>query len=190
MPRKPRVLRKRTTAFRPEELAYLTDSDEHLDGWPGYVLGCYRRSGVAGIAWAMDPRELWDLHRDEFLPEYIKKNPGKRPTPWWQWDAPRWADPHDDYYFHGKLPEPRRRIGGSGTPWHDDLSIHPTFRKGIPSYFRPDIDPDDPPVYESQAVYLDRHGLLTSAEKAYLKAHPALLQPETINWRDYIDEDE
>lgn len=33
---------------------------------------------------------------------------------------------------------------------------------------------------ESQAAYLDRHGLLTKEEKTYLRKHPELLEPEAI----------
>ena len=31
---------------------------------------------------------------------------------------------------------------------------------------------------ESEAAYLDRHGLLTASEKKYLASHPELLEPE------------
>jgi hypothetical protein len=33
---------------------------------------------------------------------------------------------------------------------------------------------------ESQAAYLQRHGLLTTEEKAHLKKHPVLLEPMTV----------
>ena len=42
-------------------------------------------------------------------------------------------------------------------------------------------DPDDPPVFESEAAYLQRHDLLTESEKEYLKSHPELLEPEVID---------
>jgi hypothetical protein len=44
------------------------------------------------------------------------------------------------------------------------------------------IDPDDPPAYESQAAYLQRHGLLTAEEKQYLKKHRELMEPEVIEF--------
>lgn len=42
------------------------------------------------------------------------------------------------------------------------------------------IDPNDPPTYESQAAYLQRHGLLTKDERAHLGKNPELLEPEAI----------
>lgn len=40
------------------------------------------------------------------------------------------------------------------------------------------IDPRDPPRYESQAAYLDRHGLLTESERRRLT--DAAFEPETV----------
>ncbi len=39
-------------------------------------------------------------------------------------------------------------------------------------------DPDDPPIFENQAAYLDRHGLLTPAEKGSLA--PEAFEPEAV----------
>ena len=41
-----------------------------------------------------------------------------------------------------------------------------------------------PPVYESEAAYLDRQGLLTPAEKKYLKEHPESLEPEKVEFEE------
>jgi hypothetical protein len=46
------------------------------------------------------------------------------------------------------------------------------------------IDPADPPRFESQAVYLERHGLLFPDEKRRLK--PMDFQPEAIKIEDLI----
>jgi hypothetical protein len=74
-------------------------------------------------------------------------------------------------YFHGTLPEPRRRIGGKGeTPWDAGLVVVPSFTKGIPSSWQ-SVDENDPPIFESEASYLDRHGLLTATEKKFLEKH-------------------
>ncbi|WP_153005451.1 hypothetical protein [Aureimonas ureilytica] len=35
------------------------------------------------------------------------------------------------------------------------------------------IDPESPPLFETQAAYLDRHGLLTAAERRALKRKPS-----------------
>ncbi len=144
-----------------------------------------------------DLRDLWETHRDEVLANWVRENPGTRPARWWEFDAPR--SPSGTYtgrYFDGKLPDPRRRIGGTGTPCHEVMAHVPRFEFGIPmdwvdpwsveyyngrakdihgnpigteyhdGYFRGvAYDPEDPPTFESQAAYLDRHGLLTAEER-------------------------
>jgi hypothetical protein len=45
------------------------------------------------------------------------------------------------------------------------------------------VDESDPPLYESEAVYLRRHGLLTATEKRWLQDHPEALEPVTIEHR-------
>jgi hypothetical protein len=40
------------------------------------------------------------------------------------------------------------------------------------------IDPDNPPIYESQASYLERHGLFLPGERRRLK--PADFEPERV----------
>ena len=44
-----------------------------------------------------------------------------------------------------------------------------------------DVDPEDPPVFESEATYLDRHGLLTAAERRRLRV--ADYEPVVIDAR-------
>lgn len=84
-------------------------------------------------------------------------------------------------------PEPRRRrVGGRGdvTPAYDaDMNLRlGIFRKS--SFVDPGLlqavaplgadlvpfDPEDPPRYESEASYLDRHRLLSAAERKALPA--------------------
>jgi len=101
-------------------------------------------------------------------------------------------------YYDGKLPKPRKRLGGIGTPASDVLAYKPTFAYGIPAiwitqrdvrYFSGTavdvhgapiggelreikgvaIDPDDPPMFEAQATYLKRHGLFLAGEERRLK---------------------
>jgi hypothetical protein len=63
------------------------------------------------------------------------------------------------WYDDGKLPQLRERIGGTGKP------VSPTnLSHGIPDVWR-GIDEDDPPIYESQAAYLKRHGFLFAGEE-------------------------
>ncbi len=159
--------------------------------------------------------EKWEEARDLTLPEWIEKHPGTRPYAWWIADAPRWNDPYEGVFFHGTMPEPRQRLGGTGTPNYEVLAYVPYFSFGIPDswldqwsvdyyngrakdingnpigteYKEGDlkgiaIDENDPPVFESQASYLKRHGLLTASEKRALKKMPEAWQPETITFEE------
>lgn len=194
MPRKPRTPRIVKHKLSPDEIAYLTDAAVDDEG---FTLWSFRHGMEA---WGVEPRTLWEKHRDEFLPAFIREHPGRRPTPWWQWDAPRQADQGSGFWYEGTLPEPRRRLGGIGTPAAEVLAVVPAFAFGIPTgwvtQFEADyhgsdfagkpIDPADPPTFESEAAYLRRRRLLTPAERAHLRAHPELLTPEAVT----IDKEE
>lgn len=137
-------------------------------------------------------RKAWEMIGEAVTRDFIKDHPCTRPWAWWMWSAPRQNDSDIDCYWHGTLPEPRLRIGGSGTPSFECMGTAPGFRFGLPSFptavhadaglcaINDVPDPDDLPVFESQAAYLKRHGLLTPAEKRWLAGHPAALQPEII----------
>jgi hypothetical protein len=120
----------------------------------------------------------WRAIRAEILKEWIATRPGRRPFFWWKVDAPG----------------PRLRVGGRG-----DLipayAIPENLRFGIfrKSAFVDErllaavapvgaeltpFDPADPPRFESQAAYLDRHKLLSAAERKALP--PDALEPEVI----------
>ena len=115
--------------------------------------------------------KLWKEVKDDLLKAFTKAHPCQRPWPWWDFDAPRWKDdPFEGWYFHGKLSEPRKRLGGIGKPDFECWSCHPYWRLGVPANFEGvPIEPDNPPTYESQSSYLKRHGLLTELEKKRLK---------------------
>jgi hypothetical protein len=116
--------------------------------------------------------------------------PGIRPARWWQHSAPRIPlGTFPGLYFDGKLPEPRQRLGGIGTPAHEVLAYKPTYSLGLPaiwitpwqvkycsgtavdihgapigSLYPKDfkgvaIDVNNPPIFESEATYLKRLGL-------------------------------
>ncbi len=128
-------------------------------------------------------RALWRKVKKEILADWIQRTPCSRPWAWWQCDAPRkdtglgaWFEP---------LPVPRRQLAGVGqTTVEVDPATVPTFDRGIPDFA--EIDEDDPPMFESEAEYLRRHGFLTPAETKYLAGHPELLEPEVVTF----DEDE
>jgi hypothetical protein len=153
--------------------------------------------------------DLWAEHADRIIEEHVAQWPGTRPYRWWQYDAPRMAvGTHPDCFWDGKLPEPRRRLGGVGTPRHECLGYVPDFSYGLPTgwisqrdveYYtgtardihgnpintKPSgtfkgvaIDSDDPPVFESQASYLERHSLLRSGERGRLTKRN--FEPETV----------
>ena len=102
---------------------------------------------------------LWQEHGPAILTSWIEAKPGTRPSCWWKFDAP----------------ENRRRLGGTGDPLHDVSAYVPDHHLGIPTdWVLPDgldadrgapVDPADPPIFESQAAFLDRHGLLADGER-------------------------
>ena len=143
----------------------------------------------------MDLRELWLEHRAMVLPLWSRERPGTRPSHWWQWDAPLLVDALPGTIVRinpdgTPLTEPRRRLGGTGTPSHECLAYWPHFALGIPvhwlsadlrEYLRlaaPAYDPTDPPTYEAQATYLERHGLLLRDERRRLRAPD--FEPERV----------
>ena len=128
--------------------------------------------------------------------------PGWRPEPCAGQAAVRFW--HDD----GRYPELRRRLGGIGTPKYEALANHPLFSYGLPlqwvtqedvdlyngrakdpygmwmgthtegSFPYHAIDPDDPPLFEAEATYLERHGLLLPGERELLTE--ADFEPEAV----------
>lgn len=163
-------------------------------------------------------KAVWQAVENEIVTDFIKQNPCCRPWAWWEFSSPRWKRKFDAY-FDGKLPEPRKRLGGVGDANFEFLNYVPRFKFGLPTGFvskfdvqyyngvRKDIhgeiistrwkpgdfsgkaiDPDDPPLYESEAAYLQRHGLLTKIEKIHLEKNPALLEPEKIEFEKNGDE--
>ena len=67
----------------------------------------------------------------------------------------------------------------------DALNMRPTFRFGVPDFWKR-IAQGDPPLYESEAAYLRRHELLSPAERKRLK--PEDYEPETVRLSDQPDE--
>jgi hypothetical protein len=135
--------------------------------------------------------ELWADYGTDIMELWQRSRPGERPEIWWRTQAPRMSDaerarlrftsPAWDW-----LPEQRRRIGGLGAPAFEALNMAPELHHGVPTRFisrddgvtfstpgRPfraePVDPADPPRYEDEAVYLDRHGLLLPGERRALR---------------------
>jgi hypothetical protein len=148
-------------------------------------------------------RADWARVRDELLRIWIGERPGTRPWAWWQFDAPRWARCDLPPRLEGLgdnwllwLAEPRRRLGGIGTPTYEVLNEAPSLQAGLPTrwvtardeayyngrardiygqrigteYHEGDFSglaprAVDPPRFESEAAYLQRHGLLFEHER-------------------------
>lgn len=224
MPRKLRRPKARRLVDVPRaHLAFLLTGDKALDEPTDDVLGDgdeqeqHNRLELFLLAGdAKRLRALWLQVRDAVLADWIAARPGTRPWAWWKFDGPRWQ-PADlplrqcglGEVFLRDLAEPRRRLGGIGTPQFEVLNVVPHFDAGLPTSFvtrfdqeyyngrskdthghpigteYPDghfsglaIDPLDPPTYESEAAYLDRHGLLTDDERGRLPADA--FEPEKI----------
>jgi hypothetical protein len=83
-------------------------------------------------------------------------------------------------YFEKDLIEPRKQVSGIGDPAALHLSHVPYWYLGVweswieisdgdRQFKGRAVDPENPPIFESQAAYLDRHELLTKSEKKRLK---------------------
>ena len=104
-------------------------------------------------------REMWQRYRDEVLVDWVEQLPGIRPHQWWFFEAPRaplgtlpgwWCD--------GKISDPRRHLRGSGRPQliSQVCGVATTWHG---------VDEGNPPFVESQAAYLERHGLFLPGER-------------------------
>ncbi len=107
----------------------------------------------------------WDTAKDEILRKWIKEHPCTRPFIFWLLAT-----------------EKRKKVSGSGG-WRPGMAID---TDGLPKYWQLSWSKKTPPSFESQAVYLERHKLLSESEQIYLKQHPELLKPEKVEF----DEDE
>jgi hypothetical protein len=128
-----------------------------------------------------DLAALWREFADDIVKEHIATSPGTRPERWWSYSAP----------------EPRRRLGGIGTPCHERLAHVLRLQLGVPvdwimaddvSTYEligsplevPALDPAKPPMYESEAAYLQRLELLQPGERKRLT-------PKDFNRQSVID---
>ena len=156
MPKKPRKSRKlRANAISPALLKYFHGEpySPNDDGACDVFLMELRPA----------MKQAWETHRDQVIAGWIKENPCTRPYAFWRFDAP----------------EGRKQIGGSGCVDYLGMRIS---ADGLPEYWQIQWDKNDPPTFESEGAYLERHGLLTAPEKTFLKKHPALLEPERIEF--------
>ena len=130
----------------------------------------------------------WRAVRDEVLRDWIAEAPGTRPHGWWTFDSPEpqrrrlggigtpchevlahvprfkfgipvyWITAWEVEYYNGR----RRDVHG--------YRIGTAYANRAEPFRGRAIDPDDPPRFESEATFLDRHGLLSAAERTALPA--------------------
>jgi hypothetical protein len=121
-----------------------------------------------------DFEALWSEFADDIVAEHVAESPGTRPHRWWGFSAPE------------KL---RKRLGGIGTPYFQEAPALLCKSLGVPEkwifgdevrfYDRgTPLDTEDPPVYESQAAYLERLKLFLPGERKRLK--PKDFEPENV----------
>jgi hypothetical protein len=107
---------------------------------------------------------IWCEYQSEILESYISKYPGKRVSHWWTFDGPqvevKWPGV-------SRITEPRRLISGyCFLPWANKKALKPNYYKAIPNVSKIfDVyDLNEPAYFESEASYLQRHGLLLKNE--------------------------
>jgi hypothetical protein len=184
--------RSHQPAISPMQWALLNDlprpTDAGLDGDFDYWSFCWDADDAA--PWGQKPtaRQLWTEHGAVVLAEWVVEHPGTRPSTWWRVAAPG----------------PRVRIGGIGTAAHERLANVLRLHCGIPldwivagdmaTYEAlgrplevPAVDPKNPPMFESQATYLDRHNLLLPGERRRLV--DADFRSESIFYIVNLDDD-
>ncbi len=141
-----------------------------------------------------DELELWDVVRDDVVAEWVIERAGTRPAVWWRHDAPeprqRLGGRGDPLWEHlAVLPTFEHGIPASWVEgWHVDfytgkaVDKHgaPIGQEFVGNDFRGvAIDPENPPVYESQATYLERLGLLLPGERRRIEAVD--FEPEAVD---------
>jgi hypothetical protein len=88
-------------------------TDEHEAWLRGDDMG----SGFFKYAPEAELSALWQDHSERIVAEHVSIYPGTRPAHWWKYEAI----------------EPRKRLGGIGTPASDVLAYAPAFSYGLPS---------------------------------------------------------
>jgi hypothetical protein len=166
MPAKRRTPKARSGAIPDLEWSILNDQTDPFDvpGWDGYF---FRYHQLPGSLLTPTLGDFWLTHGEEITADWAVTRPGTRPSFWWKFSAPRWAT------WDAALGEPRAQVGGAGEAVHRRSCalrlnlLH--YAIGVSQEWR-GTDPADPPMVESQAAYLRRHGLFLPGEARRLSA--------------------
>jgi hypothetical protein len=102
--------------------------------------------------------QMWAAMGAEIVGEWAHDRPGRRPSCWWRFQAPN--EPRRRLGGHGVPSWPDRLLYGKPTGWHWPATIPGGQFSGGPAQ----CDPADPPLFESEAAYLQRHELLADGE--------------------------
>ena len=109
----------------------------------------------------MPPCPVWAQHGAVLVAHFVKRNPGRRPSRWWTYDAPREPQgTRPGWFDDGKVEQPRLRLGGVGTPSHEAFNVSTSYWLGIPSSW---VSPEDVSWYTGTAR--DIHGELINPER-------------------------
>jgi len=201
---KPKKMLKERLLVDPSIIHFLLhgEAEKGTEGWRLYIErffnpGCIERA--------------WVSYRKALLKDWARNHPCTRPLLWWKHDAPKepvkgWDHERWDSAQRRRLGgtgTPTHEVLGSwggfsyGIPtgWIDQWSVDyyngrakDIHGKIIPTKYKEGhfkgkaIDPNNPPIFESEAAYLERHDFLTPTEKTYLKKYPELLEPEKIEF--------
>jgi len=151
-----RVTRNLIPEISDEVLAYLSDNllGAELEK-PSLDLFLLRGDDKA-------TKSLWEEHKAAIMAAWIRERPGTRPSQWWRWDAPRISQESIASLGRGATVaqlhqndfcEPRKRLGGTGTPNYEVLNYWPHLDKGIPDSW---VSADDASYYNGRSR--DIHG--------------------------------
>ena len=197
MPRKPRKPRVMKQSISPALRSYFE--------FGGYDNNDEGAVDVFLMESSPEFKPAWEGCREEIMADWIRKNPCSRPWAWWVFDLelteprrriggigdtlsdqtapcrcsyripPDWVTERDIKFYNGRM------------------GFKDIYGKPIPSEYKDGDftkvapDPNDPPTFESEAAYLQRHDLLSQEEKVYLKKHPELMEPVTVVFNDEDD---
>ena len=103
----------------PHEIAFLFDEKEPADPehrWYGHWWAMERDDDPAFRPDRPPVADMWAELGEGIVAEWAQERPGSRPSCWWRYQAP----------------EPRRRLGGVGSPgWPDRLQYRPSYRLAV-----------------------------------------------------------
>ena len=102
-------------------------------------------------------RAAWNELRDSILADWTDRYPGTRPLHWWKFEAP----------------EPRQRLGGTGSPAHEVLAYVPEHAFGIPVSWVSQWDAD---YYNGRARDVNGQPIGTEYEEGHFAGVP--IDPE------------